>query len=147
MTQNNLGNALDDLAGRSEGPQAAAYLEQSVAAFRSALQVYTREQLAQDWAMTQNNLGGALGDLAGRTEGPRAAAYLEQAVAAIRSALQVRTEANFPAQWIQTMVNLARTYELKKSWSDARQSYEQLLHHDPDNTDFQSKVRELRDKN
>ena len=39
MTQNNLGNALSDLAERSEGPQAAAYLEQAVAAYRGALQV------------------------------------------------------------------------------------------------------------
>ena len=146
MTQNNLGAALDDLAGRSEGGQAAAYLEQAVAAYRSALEVYTREQLPQGWATTQNNLGNALSDLAGRSEGAQAAAYMEQAVAAYRSALEVRTEANFPAQWIQTMKNLARTYELKSDWSNARRSYEQLLHHEPDNAEFQAKIRELAEK-
>jgi tetratricopeptide (TPR) repeat protein len=146
-TQMNLGNALDDLAGRSEGPQAAAYLAQSVAAYRSALQVYTREQLPQDWAATQDSLGIALDDLAGRSEGPQAAAYLEESVAAFRSALEVRTEANFPVQWIQTMSSLARTYEIKKDWANARQSYEQLLHHDPGNTDLQSKIKELTDRN
>lgn len=33
------------------------YLEQSVAAYRAALKVYTPEQLPQDWATAQNNLG------------------------------------------------------------------------------------------
>jgi tetratricopeptide (TPR) repeat protein len=84
--------------------------------------------------------------LAGRSEGPQAAAYLEQSVAAYRNALQVRTEPIFPPNWIQTMANLARTYELKKDWSNARQSYEQLLHHDPGNSDWQSKIKELTDK-
>jgi hypothetical protein len=41
------------------------------------------------------------------------------------------------------MKNLARSYELKSDWSNARQSYEQLLHHDPDNANFQAKIREL----
>src|SRR5271157_3298345 len=57
MTQNNLGVTLDDLASRSEGPRAAELLNQAVEACRSALQVYTGQQLPQDWAMTQNNLG------------------------------------------------------------------------------------------
>ena len=145
-TQNNLGIALRDLAGRSKGPQAAAYLEKAVAAYRSALQVSTREELPQDWATTQTNLGIALGDLAGRSEGPQAAGYLEKAVAAYRSALQVRTEANFPALWLQTMKNLAQAYELKSDWSNARQSYEQLLHHEPSDADLQAKIRELAER-
>ena len=37
MTQNNLGIVLSDLGERSEGPQATAYLEQSVTAFRNPL--------------------------------------------------------------------------------------------------------------
>jgi hypothetical protein len=41
MTQNNLGNALRDLAERSEGAQASQFLQQAVDAFSSALQVYT----------------------------------------------------------------------------------------------------------
>jgi tetratricopeptide (TPR) repeat protein len=108
--------------------------------------VRTREQLPQGWAATQNNLGNALDDLAGRSEGAQAAAYLEQAVAAYRSALQVTTEANFPAQWRRTMRNLARTYELKSDWSNARQSYAQLLHHEPENVEWQAKIRELVEK-
>ena len=57
MTQNNLGNALKEQAIRSEGALGTELLAQAVAAYRSALEVRTREQLPQNWAMTQNNLG------------------------------------------------------------------------------------------
>ena len=93
--------------------------------------------------MTQNNLGEALAALAGRNKGPEAAAYLEQAVTAYRDALQVRTEADLPTQWLQTMINLARTYELQRDWNNARQSYGQLLRHDPSNADWKAKIRDL----
>ena len=49
----------------------AQYLQQAVDAYRSALQVWTREQLPQDWAVTQNNLGAALQDLAGAAKARR----------------------------------------------------------------------------
>src|SRR3954463_12782517 len=54
MTKNNLGIALHDLAGRSEGPKAAGLLDQAVDPYRSALQVRTRDQLPQQWAATRN---------------------------------------------------------------------------------------------
>jgi len=60
MTQNGLGLALGNQAARTEGPRGAELLAQAVAAFRSALEVYTREQLPQYWAGTQDNLGAAL---------------------------------------------------------------------------------------
>ena len=68
------------LAQRSEGPQSAANLELSLAAYRSALEVYTREQFPQYWATTQTNLGTALTNLAEQSEGAgrRAAAYLQR---------------------------------------------------------------------
>ena len=143
MTQNNLGNALWTLAGRSERPQAAAYLEQAVGAYRSALEVRTRAQLPQDWAMTENNLGNALGDLARQSEGPQAAAHLEQAVVALQGALEVRTEDTMPQLWTQTMQNLALTYEQKKDWAHAMETYERLAHHYPEDPSFRAKVEEL----
>ena len=87
MTQNNLGIALWDQAARTEGPKGAELLAQAVSAYRSALEVRTREQLPQDWAMTQNNLGVALWDQAARTEGPKGAELLTQAVAVSRCLL------------------------------------------------------------
>ena len=121
-TENSLGLALGDLAGRSEGSQAAVYLEQAVSAYRNALQVRTREQLPQDWAMTQNNLGIALRNLAGRSEGPQAAAYLEQAVAAYRNALQVRTREQLPRDWAMTQNNLGNALDNLAGRSEASQA-------------------------
>ena len=57
MTQNNLGNALLEM-GRRKGD--AERLEEAVAAYRAALEEYTREGSPAEWAMTQNNLGNAL---------------------------------------------------------------------------------------
>ena len=57
MTQNNLGTALWTLGERESG---TARLEEAVAAYRAALEEWTRERVPLDWAMTQNNLGNAL---------------------------------------------------------------------------------------
>ena len=58
-TQNNLGNALLTLGERESG---TARLEEAVAAYRAALEEWTRERVPLDWATTQNNLGNALSD-------------------------------------------------------------------------------------
>ena len=58
-TQNNLGNALKTLGERESG---TARLEEAVAAYREALEEWTRERVPLDWAMTQNNLGNALSE-------------------------------------------------------------------------------------
>jgi tetratricopeptide (TPR) repeat protein len=55
-TQNNLGVALGDLAQRSEGPQATAYLEQAVGAYRGALEVSTESDSPLQWTRTMRNL-------------------------------------------------------------------------------------------
>ena len=91
MTQNNLGSTLEDLGRRSSGEQTAQYLQQSVAAHHAALEVQTREQLPQDWAMTQNNLGNVLEDLGMHSSGDQSAQYLQQSVAAYENALTVFT--------------------------------------------------------
>ena len=82
MTQNNLGNALRTLGERESG---TARLEEAVAAYRAALEEWTRERVPLDWAMTQNNLGTALWTLGERESGT---ARLEEAVAAYRAALE-----------------------------------------------------------
>ena len=51
-------------SGRSgERESGTARLEEAVAAYREALQEWTRERVPLDWAMTQNNLGNALATL------------------------------------------------------------------------------------
>ncbi|KOP26269.1 hypothetical protein AMR41_11255, partial [Hapalosiphon sp. MRB220] len=80
--------------------------ESAIAAYESALEVYTREAFPQDWATTQNNLGIAYGD---RILGERAN-NLESAIAAYESALEVRTREAFPQQWATTQNNLGNAY-------------------------------------
>jgi tetratricopeptide (TPR) repeat protein len=65
---NNLGNALRDLGTRSGTEEGRKLLAEAVAAYRSALEVYTKADLPQGWAMTQNNLGSALWDLGSQLE-------------------------------------------------------------------------------
>jgi hypothetical protein len=74
---------------RSGGKEGTELLAQAMAAYRSALEIYTREQMPQNWAMTQNNLGTALSDQAARTEGPKGVELLAQAVAAFHSCLEI----------------------------------------------------------
>jgi Tetratricopeptide repeat len=66
MTQVNLGNALQALGEHESG---TARLEEAVAAYRAALEEWTRERVPLDWAMTQNNLGTALWRLGERESG------------------------------------------------------------------------------
>jgi hypothetical protein len=63
MSQMNLGNALLTLGERKPG---TARLEEAVAAYRSALEEWTRERVPLDWAMSQMNLGIAHGLLGER---------------------------------------------------------------------------------
>ena len=78
------------------GEEGRKLLEGAVAAYRSALEVFTKADLPQDWATTQNNLGLALyaaRDAQRRREEGRK--LLEDAVAAYRSALEVFTKGRF----------------------------------------------------
>ncbi len=55
--QTNLGDALNLLGEHGSG---TTQLEESIVAFRAALEVWTRERVPLDWAMiTQNNLRSA----------------------------------------------------------------------------------------
>ena len=66
---------------------------------RNALDVYTREQLPQEWAATQNSLGSALQDMAARTEGPKGTELLAQAISAFRSSLEIYVSKLFGSTW------------------------------------------------
>jgi len=64
MTQNNLGNALSTLGERESG---TARLEEAVAAYRAALQEFTRERVPLQWAASLGSQGVALMVIADRT--------------------------------------------------------------------------------
>jgi tetratricopeptide (TPR) repeat protein len=98
---NDLGISLWTLGERESG---TVRLEQAVAAYRAALEKWTRDLVPLDWAMTQMNLGTALWTLGERESGT---ARLEQAVAAYRAALEERTRDLVPLQWANTRGNEA----------------------------------------
>src|SRR5262252_9210799 len=127
MTQNNLGNALQDQGIRTGGERGAQLLAEAVTADRQALEVYTRETLPQQWATTQDNLGIALHNQGIRTGGERGTQLLAEAVTADRQALEVRTRETLPKDWAQTHNNLAKAYIALKGWSNAAVSYTNVL--------------------
>lgn len=89
-----LGNALQVLGAWEAG---TTRLEEAVAAYRLALEEWTRERVPLDWAMTQNNLGAALRVLGKRESGT---ARLEEAVTAFDACLTVVASA-WPAEWVR----------------------------------------------
>jgi tetratricopeptide (TPR) repeat protein len=98
--QNNLGNALRTLGEREAGTER---LEAAVAAYRAALEEYTRDRVPLQWAMTQMNLGNALAALGEREGGTD---RLEEAVAAYRASLEEQTRDRVPLDWATTQMNL-----------------------------------------
>ena len=92
--------ALRRLGERESG---TARLEEAVAAYRAALEEWTRERVPLEWARTQMNLGNALQRLGERESGT---ARLEEAVAAYRAALEERTRERVPLDWARTQKNL-----------------------------------------
>jgi tetratricopeptide (TPR) repeat protein len=81
-------------------------LELAIAAYKLALQIYTREAFPQDWAVTQNNLGNAYRV---RLRGEHTE-NLEKAIAAFELALQVYTREAFPQDWAMSQNNLGNAY-------------------------------------
>ena len=126
-------------SGGGSEEKKAKLLEGAVVAFRSALEIYTKANLPQYWAMTQNNMGIALAQLASRYGGTNRQLFeperldsvdlltaisqrtifnydkeksrklLEEAVAAFRSALEVYAKADLPQYWAATQSNLGIT--------------------------------------
>ena len=83
-------------AEASEGEERAKLLGEAVAAYRSALEVHTREALPQDWAWSQNNLARALRDQAKDAQSQERARLLREAIDAMSSTLEVWTAESRP---------------------------------------------------
>jgi tetratricopeptide (TPR) repeat protein len=86
--QRNVGNVLSSWGENRETgtPPEPARLEEALAAFRAALEVWTRERDPSGWALVQNDLGVALYNLGRQGKGM---ARLEEALAAFDAALTV----------------------------------------------------------
>ena len=104
--QNDLGNALS-LQGEREGDTGT--LTRAVAAYETALAIWTKESAPIEWARTQDNLGSvfaALGESSGDVEN------VSKAIAAYQAALSVRTREQLPRDWAQTQTNLGTVLRL-----------------------------------
>ncbi len=75
-----------------ERESGTARLEEAVAAYRAALEEWTRERVPLDWAGTEMTLGIALATLGERESGTE---RLEEAIAAYRAALEEGTRDEF----------------------------------------------------
>ena len=81
MTENNLGTVLEDQGRRREDEGGDRLLAQAVDAYRSALQVYTRDEFPQAWSMAEDNLGNVLNEIV-RRQHPQAASTPTETTAA-----------------------------------------------------------------
>ncbi|GLT10621.1 tetratricopeptide repeat protein [Sulfitobacter porphyrae] len=109
--QNALAITLGNQGTRSDGLEGADLLAKAVTAYRSALDVCTRQDHPVQWATTQNNLGNALREQGTRTDGLKGADLLAQAVTSYRAALEVRTRQDHPEQWATTQNNLGNALQ------------------------------------
>ena len=80
-----------------------AHLERAAAAFRAALQGFSRAARSINWAQTHANLGQTLHTLGELTRNP---APVAEAVGAYRAALEVWTQAETPFDWARTQSRL-----------------------------------------
>ena len=103
---NRLGISFKEFGIRTKGTDIQKFLDESVAAYRTALTVYTKEQLPQQWALTQNSLGNVLREQGIRTTGEAGARLLADAVAAYREALTIYTKDQLPQDWALAQNNL-----------------------------------------
>jgi len=92
-TQNNLGNALSKLGERESG---RVRLEEAVAAYRDALQEWTRERVPLQWAYSEHGLADALAAIAVRSNDP---ARLEEAIRCMNGAAEIYREGHV-SQWL-----------------------------------------------
>lgn len=104
---NDLGVSLQFLGERAGGPAGEDFLNEAVAAYDAALEVYARDVTPAQWAMTLGNRANALTILGQRADGAAGDAFLKNAVAAYDSALEVFAGETMPADRAKTQVNRA----------------------------------------
>jgi WD40 repeat protein len=93
-TQNSLGTALVDLGERSSngGEEGRKFLEDAVAAYRSALEVRTKADLPQAWAQTQTNLSDALRVLGNRLQGEAGLKRRQESIKLLRDVMSYQPD-------------------------------------------------------
>jgi CHAT domain-containing protein len=106
--------------------QRAVNLELALAAYKVALQIFTRESFSELWAMTQNNLANAYTDriLGNHSDN------IEQAINAYKLALQVYTRDAFPEKWAEIFNNCALAYRNRIQGDHADNLEQSIIMHE-----------------
>jgi hypothetical protein len=73
--------------------------DEAVQAYRHALEVYTRQDLPQEWARTQLLLAGVLSELGYVRSGEESARLLTEGQRTLTQALEIITREDLPQQW------------------------------------------------
>jgi tetratricopeptide (TPR) repeat protein len=109
-TQLNLGSTCLDLSSKQVGAEMAASIDKAIAAFNSALTVYTKETLPLDYAAAQINLANTwMVFPASNTE--ELAKSLQNAIAAFEAGLVVhRFREEHPVEWMVSKYNLGNAW-------------------------------------
>ncbi|TAF70578.1 MAG: CHAT domain-containing protein [Oscillatoriales cyanobacterium] len=115
LTQNNLGSAYKNKITGNK----AENLDEAIRCYQQALEVYTRADFPQDWAMTQNNLG--LAYYYKITGNP--AKNLNEAIRCYRLALEFRTPTTLPLDCLQSGRNLGNLAFKEGLWKIAIEGY------------------------
>ncbi|WP_354634610.1 CHAT domain-containing tetratricopeptide repeat protein [Planktothricoides raciborskii] len=87
----------------------ASNLDIAITGYELILNIFTRENFPENWAMTQNNLGNAYSD---KITGNRAE-NIDEAICCYQRALKVYTREDFPQDWAGTQNNLGEAYRTK----------------------------------
>jgi len=81
-------------------------IEKAIVAYNNTLQVFTREDFPQEWAVLQNDLGGVY---LKRIQGDQQE-NLEKAMQCYKKSLEVFDRATYPEDWAGTQNNLGNYY-------------------------------------
>ncbi|MEW6202823.1 MAG: hypothetical protein AB1546_12660, partial [bacterium] len=87
-------------------------LDKAIKAYEVALEVRTRKDFPEQFAMTQNNLGGAYRYLAGVSEGKEKIDYKNKALEAYKKAIEIYKEEYFPEQHMMVKRNIEKIMEI-----------------------------------
>ena len=117
-TERNLGGVY---AARIRGER-ADNLEQAIAGYAAALEIYTRESNPMLWAQTQGELAAVY---VNRIRGDRSE-NVEQALAHYDDTLTVLTAETLPGDWATTQVNLGNAY-LERIAGDRARNIERAI--------------------
>ena len=97
----------------SSGEESLRLLGEGIAAYRKALEVYTRERFPGAWASLQRTLGFCLTERGERSSGVERLRLLGEAVTASREALKVYTREQSEWYWALTQRNLGEALRLQ----------------------------------